>query len=110
MANPPPRPAARAAGTKPMVDVPAYLRRIGYSGSLEPNAETLRALHRAHMLAVPFENLDISGGRRRLHVDVDAFFAKIVGERRGGLPAAMQQHHQWRARRWRIGRNVNEHG
>jgi N-hydroxyarylamine O-acetyltransferase len=37
----------------------AYLERIGYSGSREPGVETLRQLHRAHMLSVPFENLDI---------------------------------------------------
>jgi N-hydroxyarylamine O-acetyltransferase len=67
------------------VDVAAYLTRIGYSGSLAPTAETLRAIHRAHMYTVPFENLDIYGGRRRLEIDIDAFFRKVVGERRGGF-------------------------
>src|ERR1019366_4150744 len=46
-----------------MLNLPAYLERIGYSGSTEPSAVTLRALHRAHMFAVPFENLDIHIGR-----------------------------------------------
>lgn len=45
-----------------MLDVRAYLDRIGYSGPNEATAENLRALHRAHLLAVPFENLDISRG------------------------------------------------
>src|SRR5690606_31142265 len=49
-----------------------------------PTPETLRALHRAHMLAVPFENLDIYGGRRKLHLDEAAFLHKVVYERRGG--------------------------
>src|SRR5690348_9809799 len=40
------------------MNVPAYLARIGYSGPVTPTAEVLRALHRAHMLSVPFENLD----------------------------------------------------
>ena len=46
------------------VDVDAYLERIGYDGPLKPGADTLAGLHRAHMLAVPFENLDLHIGRR----------------------------------------------
>jgi len=64
--------------------LPAYLARIGYSGPTEPSAETLRALHRAHMLAVPFENLDIHIGRPIL-CDEAAFLHKIVNEHRGGF-------------------------
>jgi N-hydroxyarylamine O-acetyltransferase len=67
-----------------MIDVPAYLARIGYTGPTEPNAETLRSLHRAHMLAVPFENLDISA-RRPIVCDEERFVAKIVDKRRGGF-------------------------
>src|SRR4051812_21511122 len=62
----------------------AYLARIGYAGSLAPTIETLRALHRAHLHAVPFENLDIHLGRP-IKLDRGAFFRKIVGERRGGF-------------------------
>ena len=67
------------------MDAAAYLARIGYDGALAPTAATLRALHRAHMMAVPFENLDIFGARRHLTLDPEAFFAKVVGERRGGF-------------------------
>jgi N-hydroxyarylamine O-acetyltransferase len=67
-----------------MVKVSAYLNRIGYAGPTEPTAETLRALHRAHMLAVPFENLDIHLGRPIL-CDEAGFLHKIVDERRGGF-------------------------
>jgi len=66
-----------------VIDARAYLDRIGYSGSTEPTAATLAALHRAHMLAVPFENLDIHLGRRNV-LDPDHVFDKVVRRRRGG--------------------------
>ena len=47
-----------------MIDVSAYFDRINYRGPTASTAETLRVLHRAHMLKVPFENLDIHLGRR----------------------------------------------
>ncbi len=67
-----------------MLNLRAYLDRIAYSGSILPSAETLHALHRAHMLAVPFENLDIHIGRPII-CDVDRFLHKIINERRGGF-------------------------
>jgi N-hydroxyarylamine O-acetyltransferase len=66
------------------MDVHAYLLRIGYSGSLEPTAATLRELHRAHLLAVPFENLDIHLGRP-ISLEQNRLFDKIVTRRRGGF-------------------------
>src|SRR5215213_6707253 len=66
------------------MDVQAYLRRINYRGELAPTVATLRELHRAHLLAVPFENLDIHLGRAIL-LDQDALFDKIVTRRRGGF-------------------------
>ena len=65
-------------------DVAAYLDRIGYHGSTAPTAETLRALHQAHLLAVPFENLDIGLGREIL-LEEAALADKIVRRRRGGF-------------------------
>lgn len=62
----------------------AYLDRIGYQDSLTPSAATLRALHRAHMFAVPFENLDIALGRQ-IVCDEGRFLHKIVNEHRGGF-------------------------
>lgn len=67
-----------------MRDVSAYLRRINYTGPTVPTSETLRAVHRAHMLAVPFENLDIHFGRK-IVCDEDRFIRKVVSERRGGF-------------------------
>ena len=67
-----------------MIDVAAYLQRIHYSGSSTPTSDTLRALHHAHMLAVPFENLDISLGRK-IVTDEAAILKKVVELRRGGF-------------------------
>lgn len=47
-----------------MVSVPSYLARIVYSGPTTPTTDTLRAIHHAHLLTVPFENLDISLGHK----------------------------------------------
>ena len=66
------------------MEVAAYLQRIGYIGSTAPTAETLRQIHRAHLLAVPFENLDISR-KRPIVCDEASFVRKIVEGRRGGF-------------------------
>jgi N-hydroxyarylamine O-acetyltransferase len=67
-----------------MLDVQSYLARIAYSGPLEATAETLRALHYAHLLVVPFENLDISL-KHKIVVDENAVLKKVVDRRRGGF-------------------------
>jgi N-hydroxyarylamine O-acetyltransferase len=66
------------------VNIEAYLERIGYRGSTKPTAEVLKSMHRAHLLTVPFENLDIALGVP-IELDLDAFFEKIVVRRRGGF-------------------------
>src|SRR5829696_1028685 len=66
------------------MDLQAYLRRMNYRGEPAPTAATLRDLHRAHLLAVPFENLDIHLGRPIL-LGQDALFDKIVTRWRGGF-------------------------
>jgi N-hydroxyarylamine O-acetyltransferase len=66
------------------MELSAYLNRIGYAGPLDVSPETLRQLHRAHMLSVPFENLDIALGRR-IVCNEAAFIRKIVERRRGGF-------------------------
>jgi arylamine N-acetyltransferase len=66
------------------LDIATYLKRIDYRGALEPMAETLRALHLAHMLAAPLENLDYHLGRW-MTLDNSHLFAKIVSGRRGGV-------------------------
>jgi N-hydroxyarylamine O-acetyltransferase len=66
------------------VSVDPYLKRIGYDGPIEPTIETLRALHRQHLLAVPFENLDIHVPRE-ITLETGRLYEKIVGARRGGF-------------------------
>nr|WSW44740.1 arylamine N-acetyltransferase [Streptomyces sp. NBC_01001] len=66
-----------------LLDVEAYLDRLGISGPLEPDAQTLRRLHRAHALTIPFENLDILLGRG-IDLDVDVMQSKLLRSRRGG--------------------------
>ncbi|MCP2256795.1 N-hydroxyarylamine O-acetyltransferase [Streptoalloteichus tenebrarius] len=65
------------------LDLPAYLDRLGHDGPLDPTAETLRRLHRAHIHAIPFENLDIVLGRP-IRVDLPSVQDKLVRRRRGG--------------------------
>ncbi|MCS6290973.1 MAG: arylamine N-acetyltransferase [Nitrospira sp.] len=66
-----------------MVDRSASLARIGYQGLLVPSIETLRGLHLSHVLAVPFENLDIHLGHL-ISLDPSVLFRTIVINRRGG--------------------------
>jgi N-hydroxyarylamine O-acetyltransferase len=65
------------------MNIEAYLKRINYSGSLEPTAETLRALQVAHLKTVPFENLSIHANEP-IVLEENALFAKIVERKRGG--------------------------
>ncbi|SEQ55853.1 arylamine N-acetyltransferase family protein [Streptomyces radiopugnans] len=65
------------------LDLEAYLARIGHAGDRSPTEATLRALHRAHVLGVPFENLEIVLGRP-VPLDLPALQDKIVRRARGG--------------------------
>ncbi len=65
------------------MNLAAYLDRIDYHGSLEPTLATLTALHRAHLMNIAYENFDIHLGRR-LSMDEQAIFDKLVRQRRGG--------------------------
>ena len=67
----------------PMPNLNDYLERIHYRGSLEPTLDTLKALHRAHLMAVPYENLDLHLGRS-LPLDQMRAVEKIVTQGRGG--------------------------
>lgn len=66
-----------------LLDIDAYLTRIGYDGPLEPTVETLRDLHRAHALAIPFENLDVVLGHG-IALDLETLQDKLIRRRRGG--------------------------
>lgn len=74
-----------------------YLRRIGYGGPLSPTRQTLHNLHRAHLLTIPFENIDVQT-RVRPTLDIDAIFEKIVEGGRGGWCYEMNGLFAWALR------------
>ena len=61
----------------------AYFERIRYTGPRKPDFATLDAISRAHVFAVPFENLDVQLGRP-VRLDIESIFDKLVARRRGG--------------------------
>ena len=67
-----------------MSDLAAYLERVGVPGPLRPDLPTLRALHAAHMGAIPFENASVLFGEP-IDLDADAFVHKLGVLRRGGF-------------------------
>jgi N-hydroxyarylamine O-acetyltransferase len=64
--------------------VSEYLGRIGVARPASTDAAALRELHRAHLMAVPFENLSIHLDEPISLADSD-LFDKIVTRRRGGF-------------------------
>ena len=66
-----------------MIDLGAYLSRIGHHGPVRTDLDTLRKIHRAHASAIPYENLDVQL-KRALTIDPYSAFDKIVNRGRGG--------------------------
>jgi len=66
-----------------MIDLTAYLSRIGIPRPGEPTGPSLSELHRAHVAATPFENIDVRLGRR-IALEIDSLERKLVHARRGG--------------------------
>ncbi|WP_326567853.1 arylamine N-acetyltransferase [Amycolatopsis rhabdoformis] len=64
------------------VDLDAYLARVGQERR-PPTAAALTALTRAHVEAIPFENVDVVLGRHQ-GIGLEAVAAKLVGRHRGG--------------------------
>lgn len=62
----------------PTFDFDAYARRIGLTGPMD-----IRSLHRAHVAAIPFENLDPQRGVP-VSLELGDLQRKLVSERRGG--------------------------
>lgn len=65
------------------LDLEAYLARIGFEGPAPPTLDTLRALHRLHAEAIPFENLAPFLGQP-VRLDAAALQDKLVARGRGG--------------------------
>lgn len=65
------------------MEIDAYLRRIGLAERPSATLAGLAAVHRAHLLAVPYENFDVQLGRP-VTTAIPAIYDKIVTQRRGG--------------------------
>ena len=63
--------------------VEAYLARLGVDAPPTVDAEGLRALQRAHLRRIPFENLDIHIGVP-IVLDIDRIVDKLTVGHRGG--------------------------
>ncbi|MET8769509.1 arylamine N-acetyltransferase [Streptomyces sp. NPDC004658] len=64
-------------------DLDAYLDRIGFKGERRADLATLRGVHLAHALSLPFENLDPVRGTAPSLAPAD-LMAKMIRGRRGG--------------------------
>ena len=64
-------------------DVPKYLERIGFEDEPNVSFKCLTQLQACHQLTVPFENLDVFTGTKKI-LNIDVLYNKIVLERRGG--------------------------
>ena len=65
------------------MNLSAYLARIGHSGPVAPDLATLQSIVRAHIAAVPFEDLDVQLGCVT-NTELSGIYAKLVEQRRGG--------------------------
>lgn len=79
------------------MQVDSYLERIGYKGPLAADLATLAALHRCHLYAIAYENLDVQLGRE-LTLDIDRVYEKIVVRKRGGWCYEMNRLLAWALR------------
>ena len=70
----------------PMPDIGMALERIGLDpkGDYSPSLENLQKLMFAHIMTVPYENLDIYDYKRRIDFALPHLFEKFVLTRRGG--------------------------
>ncbi|WP_428909592.1 arylamine N-acetyltransferase family protein [Niallia sp. Krafla_26] len=66
------------------MDIEKYLDRIDAVKINEPTLDYLAHIQKQHVLCVPFENVDIIR-KKRLSLNVDALYQKLVIERHGGV-------------------------
>lgn len=71
------------------MDLKPYFARIGYQGSITPSIETLQAIHHAHVMQIPFENLSIQllpdgEGPCPISLKPEDLIFKMIDQRRGG--------------------------
>lgn len=80
--TPAPVPLAGSSWHTEMIDAPGYLAALGINEG-PPTTELLAALHRAHVRAFPFANIDVLLGTHP-GVTPDRVYEQLVVRRRGG--------------------------
>ena len=72
-----------------MFDVAAYAEHLRFTGPLEPRLDTLRELHKRHLMRVPFNNsLHAHKGLAvwdEVETDPDILFENVIAAKRGGV-------------------------
>jgi N-hydroxyarylamine O-acetyltransferase len=68
---------------KAAINLATYFDRINYSGEADTSEQTLRQIHLAHALSIPFENLNPLLGLP-IAIDIDSLQEKIINQNRGG--------------------------
>ncbi|MEU4877068.1 arylamine N-acetyltransferase [Streptomyces sp. NPDC021608] len=72
-----------------MFEVETYLHRLGLTEAPAPSVETLRLLHKRHLMSVAYDSShfikSFTGFRNVVDIDVDAAFRAIVVEGAGGV-------------------------
>lgn len=88
------------------MNVKAYLTRIGIAEPAPPGPEALRQLQRAHLYAVPYENMDILAGIP-LSLRAEDLYEKIVTRNRGGYCFELNELFGWLLRQ--LGYQVSDY-
>lgn len=65
------------------LDYKKYLRRIGCTHQISPSLDWLRALHRCHVMTIPFEGIDIQLGKT-IGLTLESVYHKVIEKGRGG--------------------------
>ncbi|AKN33767.1 arylamine N-acetyltransferase [Clostridium carboxidivorans P7] len=69
--------------SKKLFNISSYFERIKYEGGRDVSYETLCNLHMAHMMNIPFENLNVYY-KKPVLLDMESLYNKIVENKRGG--------------------------
>lgn len=70
--------------TTPPLTFEPYLKRLGLRKRLKPNLANLGRLQKAHVLQIPFENLDIHA-QIPIELDIQRIYNKVILNKRGGF-------------------------
>ncbi len=89
-----------------MLSVDKYLERINFTGDRTPTRENLIRLQKAHLMNVPYENLDIYFGRP-FSLAMEEMYDKIVNRRRGGYCFELNGLFAWLLRE--LGYDISEY-